>query len=483
MNARTKWSYCIGATGRDAAYALISMYLMLYVQYTMKLTTAQYAVISACMVVCMVWDAVNDLLMGIIIENTHLKAGKFRPWILIGCLLNAGIIISLFTIRPTGWGFVIFFVIGYLMWGMTFTMNDIAYWGMLPSLSSDPKVRNMLVTLMSVFICIGQFSVAGIVPMVIAGNAIEAYRVVALVVSLVFVACQVLVFFGVTESERRDLEEKLSLKTMFNLFVRNDQLVHIGIASLLFNIGNNLLIIFGVNFFYVEFGYSDSGTLVFIFTVMFGIGTLLSQSSFAALSKKLTRAQILKFVIIGLSAMYALLLAFGYVLPKNVILLNAIGCVIFFCQGLFNMVIIVMINNTIEYDEYRYNERHDSVISAVRSFSVKLASGINQGVSTLVLIVSGIYAVSQGISDLENQVAENTITSEAALSGANELLAGVTALQGLILRIGMVGVPMLTMSCAYFIIKKKYTIDEKEYDRLVGEIALRRNKSRETGEL
>lgn len=474
MDSRTKWSYCVGATGRDAAYALVSMYLMLYVQYTMKLTTAQFATISACMVICMVWDAVNDLLMGIIIENAHFKMGKFKPWILTGCILNAIVIICLFTIRPSGWGFVVFFVIGYLLWGMTFTMNDIAYWGMLPALSSDPKVRNTLVTLMSVFVCIGQFSVAGIVPTVIAGNAISAYRSVAFVVALAFVAFQILTTFGVRERERKDSEEeKLSLKDMVKLFVRNDQLVPIGVASLLFNIGCNLLIIFGVNFFYVEFGYSDSGTLVFIFTVMFGIGTLLSQSSFAAFTGKFTRDQILKGVIVVMTIAYACLLGFGYILPKNVVLLNAIGCVIFFCQGLYNMVVIVMINNTIEYDEYKYNERHDSVISAVRSFSVKLAGGLNQGISTLVLIISGIYAVSQGISALENQVAEGMITSEAALDSANSLLAGVTSMQAFVLRIGMVGVPMLTMVAAFIIIKKKYHIDEKEYNRLVNEISMR----------
>ena len=82
LDKRTKWSYCIGATGRDAAYALVSMYLIVYVQYTVKLTTAQFAVISACMVACMVWDAINDPLMGIIIENTHFKWGKYKPWIL-----------------------------------------------------------------------------------------------------------------------------------------------------------------------------------------------------------------------------------------------------------------------------------------------------------------------------------------------------------------------------------------------------------------
>ena len=73
LDARTKWTYCIGATGRDAAYALVSMYLILYVQYTMNLTSAQFAVISGAMILCMVWDAINDLLMGIIIENTHFK--------------------------------------------------------------------------------------------------------------------------------------------------------------------------------------------------------------------------------------------------------------------------------------------------------------------------------------------------------------------------------------------------------------------------
>ena len=109
LDARTKWSYCIGATGRDAAYALVSMYLILYVQYTMNLSSVQFAVISAAMIVCMVWDAVNDLLMGIIIENTHFRMGKFKPWILIGSISNAVVIIGLFTIRPQGWGFVAFY--------------------------------------------------------------------------------------------------------------------------------------------------------------------------------------------------------------------------------------------------------------------------------------------------------------------------------------------------------------------------------------
>ena len=469
LDARTKWTYCIGATGRDAAYALVSMYLILYVQYTMNLTSAQFAVISGTMILCMVWDAINDLLMGIIIENTHFKMGKFKPWILIGCITNAIVIVCLFTIRPSGWGFVAFYSLFYLLWGMTYTMNDIAYWGVLPSLSSDPGTRDSLVTIMSIFVCIGQFSVAGVVPVVIAGNAVNAYRIVALIVALALIGFQMLTAFGIKERPRKEQKDKLSLRDMFHIFARNDQLVASGLASIFFNITNNILIVFGVNFFYTEYGYSESGTLVFYFTVMYGLGMLISQASYAGLAKRFSREKILKVCFIVLLIGYACFMAFGYVLPKNVILLNVIGFVIFFFQGLMNLAIVVMINNTIEYDEARFHERHDSVISAVRSFSVKLAGGINQGLSTLVLIVSGVYAKSQSISALEIEVNKGNLSSEEVLVEANKYIGEITGQQALIFRIGMVLIPVFALIISYVIIKKKYHIDEAEYARLIRE--------------
>ncbi|MBP5385194.1 MAG: MFS transporter [Lachnospiraceae bacterium] len=473
LDKRTKWSYCIGATGRDAAYALVSMYLITYIQYTMNLSAAQFATISAIMAGCLVWDAINDPLMGIIIENAHLKHGKYRPWILLGAVLNAALIVVLFTVRPQGWSFVLFFGISYLLWGMTFTMNDISYWGMLPSLSSDASTRNMLVTLMSIFVCFGQFAVAGIVPTVIAGNAVNAYRVVALVVALAFLGFQLLVYLGVTERERKNTDVKLSLKDMLKIFMRNDQLIPAGIGYFLFNIGSNLLIIFGYNFFNFEFGYSDAGNLIFIFTVMFGLGTLFSQAIFAAVSKKLSRRKILTYSIIMICVGYLLLLGYGYVIPKNIILLNAIGFLIFFCQGIFNMTMIVMINNTIEYDEYKFHERHDSVISTVRSFAVKFASALNQGISALVLIISGIYSISRQISELEINVGKGEMTSEQALATANGYISGVTDTQTFILRLGMVFIPMLVLLGCYLIVRRKYRIDEQMYADMVAEIEAR----------
>jgi melibiose permease/lactose/raffinose/galactose permease len=166
-----------------------------------------------------------------------------------------------------------------------------------------------------------------------------------------------------------------------------------------------------------------------------------------------------------------MLLSFGYILPKNVILLNAIGFEIFFFQGLYNLAIIVMLNNTIEYDEYKFGERHDSVISAIRSFSVKLAGALNQGVVALTLIISGIYAISQKVSGLENEVGKGEITKAQALSSANDFISKVEPDQTLILRIGMVAVPLVVLITAYIILKKKYHIDEDEYNMIVEKLS------------
>ena len=470
LDKRTKWSYCIGATGRDMAYTLVSMFLLTYIQYTMKLTVAQFATISAIVVVCLLWDAVNDPLMGIIIENARLKSGKFKPWILLGVILNALVIIGLFTIRPEGWGFVAFFGIGYLLWGMTYTMNDISYWGLLPALSSDAKERNALVTIQGIFICIGQFSVAGLLPDMIAGNAVKAYRIAAIVIASCFLCFQLLTFFGVKEPPRQDNKEVLSLKDMFKIFLRNDQLVAIGIACLLFQIGNNLLIMIGMNFFYFEFGYSVGGNLVFWFTVMYGLGTLVSEAGFASIAAKFSRTKIIAVSTAMTVAGYLLFLSVGYILPKNSILINAIGFMIFFAQGLFNMTMIVMLNNTIEYDQVRFGERHDSIISAVRSFATKLASAIDQGVVALILIISGIYVISQNISNLEIQSGTGEITKEAAIAGADSFIATATGAQRFILRMGIASVPIIAIGIAFLIIKKKYIIDEKKYKELVDEI-------------
>ena len=99
ITKKSKWSYAIGCTGRDLCYTLVALFLLTYIQYTNLVNDVQFLVLSVIIVLCRVWDAVNDPMMGTIISNTRSRFGKYRPWLLVGAITNAIVIITEFIIK------------------------------------------------------------------------------------------------------------------------------------------------------------------------------------------------------------------------------------------------------------------------------------------------------------------------------------------------------------------------------------------------
>ena len=110
---RNKWLFTVSGFGRDMSYQLIASFLLTYIQFGTTLSVLQFTVISLLIgVVGRIWDAINDPMMGAIIEGSHMKFGKFRPWILIGAVLTGAIIIAMFNVQSvSGWGFVVFMAV------------------------------------------------------------------------------------------------------------------------------------------------------------------------------------------------------------------------------------------------------------------------------------------------------------------------------------------------------------------------------------
>ena len=95
--------YPIGTIGRDALYALINSYLLTFVLFTHSLNGAQVAAITGIMIAARVFDALNDPIMGNIIERTRSKYGKFKPWLVAGALSTSVVIYLMFNVRLRGW--------------------------------------------------------------------------------------------------------------------------------------------------------------------------------------------------------------------------------------------------------------------------------------------------------------------------------------------------------------------------------------------
>lgn len=404
---RNKWLFSVSGIGRDMSYQLIASFLLTYIQFGMTLSIVQFTTISLLIgVVGRVWDAVNDPMMGAIIEGTHMKFGKFRPWILIGALLTGTIIITMFNVQNlAGWNFVVFMIVMYLLWETSFTMNDIGYWSMLASLSSKKEQRNSATMLTVVFAGVGAFIAQGGISFLYPGNVQQAFRWISVGVAAIFMAMQVVMVLLIKERPRSQMEvnEKVSLKQMWNTIRHNDQVLWMTLSMLFYNIGSSLLVGLAYNLYYLEIGY-DGNAIVFI--AIFGVFNIAAQVLYPKLVSRLGRRKLQTISIILACAGYLGIALLGWwpsVLPFNLVTLSICGVLVFVGQALFYMASIINMTNCVEYNEYKRGERNEAVVSTLRPFMAKFADALKYGIVTLVLTVSAVYGLSQNISTLEVQ--------------------------------------------------------------------------------
>ncbi|MBQ2914673.1 MAG: MFS transporter [Clostridia bacterium] len=403
---KNKWLFSVSGIGRDMSYQLIAAFLLTYIQFGMTLSIAQFTTLSLLIgVLGRVWDAINDPVMGAIIEGTHMKFGKFRPWILIGAVLTGLIIILMFNVQSlTGWGFVAFMIVVYLLWETTFTMNDIGYWSMLASLSSKKEQRNSVTMLTVVFAGVGAFAAQGGISFLYPGNVQQAFSWISIAIAVIFVAMQVVMVLLIKERPRDQMEknEKISVKQMWNTIKNNDQILWMTLVMLFYNIGSSMLVGLAYNLYFLEIGY-DGNAIVFI--AIFGIFNIVSQLFYPKLSAKLGRKKLqnISIVLACIGYLGIALLGWTSILPFNLITLSVFGVLVFVGQAWYYMACIINMTNCVEYNEYKRGERNEAVVSTLRPFMAKFADALKYAVVTLVLVASTVYGLSQNISTMEGQ--------------------------------------------------------------------------------
>ena len=146
LSTREKVSYGLGAVGKDMVYMLSAGYVLYYYQDILGVSAIAMGVI---LMAARVFDAFNDPIMGVLVAKTRTKWGKFRPWLLIGTLLNSFVLYFMFSAPPAldGSGLIVYVAVAYILWGVTYTMMDIPYWSMIPAFTEGGKERENLSTL------------------------------------------------------------------------------------------------------------------------------------------------------------------------------------------------------------------------------------------------------------------------------------------------------------------------------------------------
>ena len=112
-------TFGLGTVGRDMVYTMISMYLMFYLTDVLQLNNQVLWWVTAIIMGARIFDAFNDPFMGVIVDNTHSRFGKFKPWICVGSVLTAILSVLLFTdFGFTGNSFIVSFGIIYILYSI-----------------------------------------------------------------------------------------------------------------------------------------------------------------------------------------------------------------------------------------------------------------------------------------------------------------------------------------------------------------------------
>ena len=475
----------LGTVGRDMVYYLFTSCIMTFVLFTRSLTNSQFAAITAIVVAARIFDALNDPIMGNIIERTRTRWGKFKPWLVIGILSTSVVVYLAFNTDLQGWSFVWFFGIIYFMYSITYTMHDISYWGMVPALSSDANARNQFTARATLFAGIGGTVANVLIPMftvgdmAIGGSTTTAYGIIALIVCILAPLFLCFTIFGVREKREYTDAPPVSFKKIWKTITGNDQLLWISLIFLLQQIGNGFIVSgIGSTYIYFDFGYE--GGLFSLFSIVGMSVTAFLMIFYPAISRKIKRKKLMGILAAISLVGYAVMLAAGLFLPSDMtkFWMVVVGYMLSnFGQYGYYLIMMISIINTVEYNEYRTGERDEAIIASLRPFLTKLASALIVLITNASYIIFGVTGYTNRISDFENQCARKLITESEKISSISGVISGIEPGKTLALLLCMVIIPCALMLVSYVLYKKHYKLDEDEYARICSELEARKAKA------
>lgn len=431
LTKKAKWCFGIGAIGKDAICNVVGIFLMVYITDILKLSPA-YA--GALFFVARIWDAVNDPAMGIIVDNTHTKWGKFRPWLLIGTIINAIVFVLLFTSGNMSTSqLYIYVAVMYILYGMTYTIMDVPYWSWLPNLTSDPREREEVSVIPRFFASMAGFIVGTFGLAIITnfdrrfgnGDLKVGYTAFAVVIAVIFLVTIGITVFNVPETSTKKSIEKTSLKQAFKLLIKNDQMIAFMGVLLAFNLC--IQIVNGILIYYFKYVIGmESLFSVFNFCILAEMSGLMI---FPKVAKKLDRPKVYtlacSLVVLGLG----IILIGGFIAPHNAVIV-ALGTITLKIGSAFSLgITTVSIADVIDYGELKFGTRNESIICSAQTFLMKASQA-----------VSGLF----------------TGVGLALVGYIPDVAQTPTAIMGI--RVLMFGIPTIFVVLSYFVYKKYYKL-------------------------
>ena len=458
-----KICFGLGTVGRDALYSLVSMYLLVHLTDVVTFSDSGLAAVGVLLTCFGVFDAIIDPFVGAIVDNTKTRWGKFKLWIFVGMIGTAVLTVLMFhNFEMSETAHIILLAVTYLLFSIFFSLNDIAYWSLMPAISKDQTVREGVGAFARICANVGMFAMVLIylnVPSLfsfLGDNDRDIYFGFAIIVAIIMILFQSITLIGVKE-DRSQLEraEHTSLKDLWRALVGNDQLMVTAVSMVLFMIGYCTTTGFGT--YYFKYAYKDEG-MYMVFAAVLAVAQLTALSVFPLFRKKFTRKQLYTGSMIAVAISYVIFFLSFELIPLIVIA----GLGLFFAQAFIQLLMLLFLADAVEYGEWKLGKRNEAASFAVQPFINQFGGAVSKGVVSGTLIISGLNAIA-------NEIADNPANEQAIINA-------IPGSAIWIMKVSMMILPLICILVGFFLYQKKFKIDEKLYAQIVSDLEERNSE-------
>ena len=444
---KKEWlAYCVGALGQGMVYAIMSSYISDFYMNVLKLTPLFVLLL---MLFARIWDAINDPIMGYIMDRAHPKRGKMRPYLLYTPIPIAILTVLLFYApNLPGVSLMVYASVTYVLWGMIYTSSDVPFWSLPNAMTPNPAERGDIISKGRTANGVGSavpmafFMVLGfILPKFnLSGTELEKtkYMVIALFCAIVGNILFASVYFKTKERvhipdpPKRKKGEKTALGRIFSCkplmltalmgvlssarYMYQAGAVHVARYS--FYTGKDLT---GLSLAEKEAALQSNVSLVStVFQVASALGMFGAMLLMPLLFRKFNYKQIIIFTSLLGAAASVIVWFLGYERFWLCVPFFVISCI---PLGAINVCSFAMIGDCLDYMEWKTGARLTGLGSAIQSFVTKFGNAI----STSFIIVMYMI-VDLNVADINASVTANPLEmTEAVRTGMFSLISIIPA--------------------------------------------------------
>lgn len=505
--------YLVGMFGQNLIYNIVATGLYFYFQNVICLPAMALGWI---MTIARIWDAINDPMMGTIVDKTKSKWGKCRPYLIIFPAIIGLVTILTFingnyaTASSTSQKVLIvaWAAISYIAWGMCFTVCDIPLWGITSLMTEDESDRSKILGLARMVAGIGGIGVLVVQIAQALGsafvskidkNAVDYDTLVqkanqkgfiVTVIIMTVIASVLFEFAGLFTREKVEKSEKsYTFKENFQIMFRNKPFRQILISGILRSPIQLLMI---VAMTLVTYYYANGNIMNILATdasgkitglnvkILVGLGCVaigLFAGQFIAMGvtpliiKKVEKKTLYNIYSIAGAFPFALIFVFYKVSGGDLtstfwsIIVGICMLVASAAFGGINVLQSVMIADCVDYEEYHNGVRTDGVFFSGQSFITKLAAGISTIISSAVYAFVGYSGANVDKLNRAIEKGANFITYDGG-TGAGKYAEAMFFLISIPPAIGMLLSALPTL---------KYAMSDKKHQKILETLVEKRN--------